>query len=325
MDLLEILENTRISKVPGSAALMVRSLLRDAQDSDLTLFIRLVWLSQTSPVKALFLITRYILHIHFAFSFVFNMAPTLSAELCRTMFIMTSLTGVLTGLFSEGDNPFLLPGVRIFQRNKILGTYLMVQYFIAWSAVLCIQTFDASLQMDLPSLTCALKETSANLMGITFAISVGSVSILILITLSIMLVKYGNLKNALTRAFVRDGTVFLYGIAMIGVISTVLTFTGQDSIKWVLGAPKSVVHSLLACRMRLRKEGRIIPFTSIQFAQVKQRKPKWWHPVPVVEGIAMTVVTETYESEGSKVMASETEAQKVRSDIQDRVFDITRL
>ncbi|KAH6908261.1 hypothetical protein BKA70DRAFT_293379 [Coprinopsis sp. MPI-PUGE-AT-0042] len=250
MDLLEILENTRISKsfVAGSAALMVADYFQTLDDE-----IRLVWLSQTSPVKALFLITRYILHIHFAFSFVFNMAPTLSAELCRTMFIMTSLTGVLTGLFSEAL--FYFQVYAFSQRNKILGTYLMVQYFIAWSAVLCIQVLYFTRiefsRMDLPSLTCALKETSANLMGITFAISVGSVSILILITLSIMLVKYGNLKNALTRAFVRDGTVFLYGIAMIGVISTVLTFTGQDSIKWVLGAPKSVVHSLLACRMVL--------------------------------------------------------------------------
>jgi hypothetical protein len=127
---------------------------------------------------------------------------------------------------------------------------------------------------DLPSLTCLLRESDGNLMGITFAISVGSLSsqfyhtsqalwpyqqhgmvlVLILITLSIMLVKYGSLKNALTRAFVRDGTVFLYGIVMIGIISTVLTFTGQvrhlriffcylsnhrhsqESIKWVLGA-----------------------------------------------------------------------------------------
>ena len=98
--------------------------------------------------------------------------------------------------------------------------------------------------------------------------------------------------------------------------------------------PKAVVHSLLACRMvlhlrriaeRLMREGGVVPFTSIQFAEVEPRKPKWWHPAPAVEGIAMTVITETYASAASKVKGSETEAQKVRHDIQDRVFDITRL
>ncbi|TFK23570.1 hypothetical protein FA15DRAFT_461509 [Coprinopsis marcescibilis] len=244
----------------------------------------LVWGSQTSLVKILFFLSRYSVPIHLGFNSSFSFMMRIGKQHCAVAFYGSVVSALFNGTVSEA---LLYYQVYAFShKNPILGIYLAVQFAIVWSSVLFVQimyfrglTFSAYGMGTI--VNCVPQETKGQLMGIAFVISVLSVAVLVVITIVIIMRKYRNFKSALLSSFIRDGMLYLYAIAAMGIISAVLTYAGKDTIKWVMGTPKSVAYGVLASRMVLhlrhiahkqaRSGGVAPPFTSITFASPSRR------------------------------------------------------
>ncbi|TFK23569.1 hypothetical protein FA15DRAFT_705354 [Coprinopsis marcescibilis] len=267
-----------------------------------------VWSSPNSIVKALFFLSRYTVPLHLMFNASFNFMLQLSVEVrftfilpvprkegqrcCRVAYeaitgLQPDFQGIITALINASMSEALLyyQVYAFSHKSKLLGIYLLIQYLAVWSSVITVQVKYLSglgfrtIRLG-EAIHCLPLEADRNLMGASFIISVASLIILVIITFVIIHKKYRNFKSALLTSFIRDGMLYFYALVVMDVISAVLIYAGQDTIKWIMATPRTIAYGVLTARMVLHlraiaqkqaQSGVIGPVSSMTFASPSRR------------------------------------------------------
>ncbi|KAG2012876.1 hypothetical protein CC2G_009833 [Coprinopsis cinerea AmutBmut pab1-1] len=199
----------------------------------------LVWRSQWSLVKIVYVLARAANPIHFAFTLVHNQAPYITAKECDIAFGIALWTGFLEALLCE---VIMYLQVYIFaKRSRWVGTYLKAQYVVANGTNTVLLAFLSNgtrhTTTQFPGLRCIPETIDMNLVGAPYAVSIAPWTVLVLITLWLTFYKYHYAKSRLVTALLRDGLIYMYGTVLFCIACTIIvyeapvrTFSVSDSL-----------------------------------------------------------------------------------------------
>ncbi|EAU82530.2 hypothetical protein CC1G_10989 [Coprinopsis cinerea okayama7 len=186
----------------------------------------LVWRSQWSLVKIVYVLARAANPIHFAFTLVHNQAPYITAKECDIAFGIALWTGFLEALLCE---VIMYLQVYIFaKRSSWVGTYLKAQYVVANGTNTILLAFLSKgtrhTTTQFPGLRCTPENIDMDLVGAPYAVSIAPWTVLVLITLWLTFYKYRYTKSRLVTALLRDGLIYMYGTVLFCIACTIIVY-----------------------------------------------------------------------------------------------------
>ncbi|KAG2010639.1 hypothetical protein CC2G_013441 [Coprinopsis cinerea AmutBmut pab1-1] len=262
----------------------------------LPLEVSLIWPSEWSFAKILFLLNRYwvldIIFRHFGThpqlklkcysqskcysrlkcsNHRMNTALTLvnvvdhgsSPSVCRMGFISSTTFAFFGFLLSEA-----IMFLRLFAlsgRNRWMGGWLGFQFFILHFApfvAVCVFIRDVEYEPSpIPSVMPCLPvaQGSARWKEIAlYSVGLGSHTLIISLTLYIMIREHRSTKSSLLSIFYRDGLIYFLGLAITSLVNIVISATVPFNCDAMFLIPQRTIHAILANRaiLHLREQGR---------------------------------------------------------------------
>ncbi|EAU82534.2 hypothetical protein CC1G_10993 [Coprinopsis cinerea okayama7 len=247
---IQAIEHARLT---NSIALGVISIWAYDYIAALPLEVELIWKSNWGLVKSVFLLARIVFPIHAAFTSAYLHSLELTAKECHSYFIVSTVLGLFHSFLAEVV--IYLQVYALSQRNKWMGIFLFVQYigFAAACATLQGLFFKSMEYITLPyqGFHCVPFKLNNDYAGATYNVAIATENLLVLITLWIVWRKYREMKSAVLNALLRDGLLYMYGIVLLSIATTIIAYRAPDTLKFVLGQPKGVFIHILFTRLVL--------------------------------------------------------------------------
>ncbi|KAH6908263.1 hypothetical protein BKA70DRAFT_1427504 [Coprinopsis sp. MPI-PUGE-AT-0042] len=248
-----VIEGLNGAQITNSWTVAATSLLLVDYLHTFPLEVELMWPAPVGTVKVVYMFARYTAVVQITFGWIFAFSKSLTAEQCSLVFAATGFTSIFNAFFSEA---ILYLSVHAFsgrtRRMRLFLGGLFVAKFIACTILLSKYFTQAKhIVLDLPGLHCVPINLRSHLVASAFVIPVGAETVLLSVMLWSAYHQYRNLRSALMFVFIRDGFIYLFGIAVLSIVNCVLAFTAPESIRLVLAIPQSVAIPLLATRMAL--------------------------------------------------------------------------
>ncbi|KAH6891626.1 hypothetical protein BKA70DRAFT_1572063 [Coprinopsis sp. MPI-PUGE-AT-0042] len=234
--------------------------------------VELLWPAPISTVKVMYMLARYTVVVQITFGTILSFSNSLTAEQCSLVFSATGFSSICNAFSAEA---ILYVSVHAFsgggKRMRIFLGSLFMAKFIACTVLLSKyftnvpRTHPPALQdtslidrdiltdmvVELPGLHCVPINPQIHLVASAYAIPVAAETVLLGVMLWSAYHQYRNLRSALMLVFIRDGFIYLVGIAVLSVASCILAFTAPGNVRLVLALPISVAIPVLATRMAL--------------------------------------------------------------------------
>ncbi|KAH6908235.1 hypothetical protein BKA70DRAFT_1562812 [Coprinopsis sp. MPI-PUGE-AT-0042] len=215
--------------------------------------VELLWPAPISTVKVVYMLARYTVVVQIAFGTILIFSKSLTAEQCSLVFSATGFSSICNAFSAEA---ILYVSVHAFsgggQRMRIFLGSLFMAKSIACTILLSKYFTSVPYRvLDLPGWHCVPISSQVNLVTSAYAIPVAAQTVLLGVMLWSAYHQYRNLRSALMLVFIRDGFIYLVGIAVLLVASCILAFTGPGNVRLVLALPISVAIPVLATRMAL--------------------------------------------------------------------------
>ncbi|EAU82567.2 hypothetical protein CC1G_12147 [Coprinopsis cinerea okayama7 len=220
--------------------------------------IELVWFSKWSLVKFIYLAARIVNPVHLACTVYLNHNVSANGKDCQLLFGLATFSGFVEGLLLC-DAVMYLQVYAFSHCNKWIGMYLGLQFFLAVVTGVTLQAivFKETIwfPLGIPGLHCVPINLNLDLFAAVFASSIPQWAILVGITIYIMFRKYRQLKSAVLNALLRDGLIYMYGMFAFCIATTVITYEAPQTLKFIIGIPKSVFLNILVSRLILHLRG----------------------------------------------------------------------
>ncbi|TFK23473.1 hypothetical protein FA15DRAFT_464558 [Coprinopsis marcescibilis] len=233
---------------------------------------KLIWGSDWTLVKVLYLVSRYSPFFDVPLTVYYNEAMGISPELCYQLLIVLSASIVFGSMIAEGSHPnvlyegdltdrrrtaiLFLRVAALLGRKRRMNIYLAVHYVIAESGLLtAFIMFIVSLkfgQSPVPKyINCMIVDSNFLPLIAVFGIILFNQAAVMLISVWIGIRKYRNSKGPLVGVFYRDGAGYFILLSMMSAVNLIVAAVGPPEYKYLFAAPQRVLHSTLSTRMVL--------------------------------------------------------------------------
>ncbi|KAG2012889.1 hypothetical protein CC2G_009842 [Coprinopsis cinerea AmutBmut pab1-1] len=213
--------------------------------------VELVWYSNWSLVKIIYLLARIVNVVHLTCSVVLNNGTRHTVERCRIFFGFAMGAGWVEGFLLSDAIIYLQ--VYAFAQSRWVGRYLILQFVAGVVVGVTLQTLVIQetkwITSGIRGLHCVPVNLATGLMGALFASSIPLWVSLVIITIWTMMRKYRYCQSVILNALFRDGLVYMYGMAAFCISATIIMYEGTESLKYVIGIPKSALLNILVSRL----------------------------------------------------------------------------
>lgn len=220
--------------------------------------VELVWLSPWSPVKILFLVTRYTPFIELGFV-VWPLATNdISPRACYVDYQWTAWTNITGILFAEVI--LMLRTWAVYDRRRSVGFFLAFWTIATWVPNLAsVGIFLQSLKFgplpaleDAPGVGCHVVAGSS-ILFISWVMIIVSEAAALLLMLFVAIREYRLGRDSdLFKTVFRDGTIFYLYLFAFSTANVIVVLTTPAGLINLLSIAERMVHSILTSRIILR-------------------------------------------------------------------------
>ncbi|TEB32172.1 hypothetical protein FA13DRAFT_287702 [Coprinellus micaceus] len=232
----------------GGFALIVADYLHTLPDE-----VRLMWPSPLSTPKVLFYILRYYLFIHHVLTVLYGERVDLTPEECYAGFVRVTVSSAIVITIAEA---ILFLRVYAFSgKQRSMLIYLSIQFVAVHAGVFGVLARYIStvkyVKYPFNNMTCMPSTGESELLGITFALLLTSVVVVMLMMMYIAFLKHRDLNNALMMIFYRDGIFYFICISALASTNIFVNFFAPHGYKFLFVQTEVDIHVILATRMLL--------------------------------------------------------------------------